>query len=207
MATPQPPLRLVPPAPVSDEQLCRDFLDGDPHAFGELVRRHQVPVYRVARRFAGTPEDAADLAQRAFLNAFEAAKKALPRLERTSGSFNFRAWLLRIAINLSKNHVRDTRRWAGASLDDTHVPADSSPNAHAALERAQARELTRRAVLDLPPRQREVFSLRVDAELPFADIAEALGITETNAKTHFHYAVKRLRDVVQPHLSPKEDAS
>jgi len=205
MVSPQPPLRLVPPAPASDEALCRQFLDGDAAAFGELVRRHQAPVFKVARRFTRSSEDAADLAQRAFLKAFEAARRALPRLERTSGSFNFRAWLMRIAINLSKNHARDTRRWRPSALAEVTGLSDATPDAQAALERAQARALTQQAVLSLPPRQREVFSLRVDAELPFADIAEARGITETNAKTHFHYAVKRLRETVQPQLSPKED--
>jgi len=205
MANSQPPLRLVPPGPLSDEALCRQFLDGDTRAFGELVRRHQVPVFRVARRFTASAEDAADLSQKAFLKAFEAAKKALPHLEHGAGEFSFRAWLMRIAINLAKNHVRDTRRWAASALDEVQALAHGAPDAQAELERAQARALTRRAVLELPPRQRDVFTLRVDGELPFAEVAEALGITEGNAKTHFHYAVKRLRELVQPQLSPKED--
>jgi len=49
------------------------------------------------------------------------------------------------------------------------------------------------AVLALPPRQREVLTLRVDAGLPFKDIADTLGITENNAKVQFHHAVKRLK--------------
>ena len=64
------------------------------------------------------------------------------------------------------------------------------------MERKEAEELTRRAVLELPPRQREVFSLRIDGGLPFAEIARVLDITEGNAKAHFHYAVKRLKEEV-----------
>ena len=67
--------------------------------------------------------------------------------------------------------------------------------------RAQAEATTRRAVLRLPRRQREVLTLRIDGGLPFAEVATTLGITEGNAKTHFHYAVKRLREEVKK-LSP-----
>jgi len=65
-----------------------------------------------------------------------------------------------------------------------------------ALERAERERLVRASVLSLPRRQREVLTLRIDAELPFREIAEMLGITENNAKVHFHYAVRRLREVV-----------
>jgi RNA polymerase sigma-70 factor (ECF subfamily) len=66
----------------------------------------------------------------------------------------------------------------------------------AALERAERERAVRAAVLGLPRRQREVLTLRVDAELPFREIAEVLGITELNARVHFHHAARRLRDVV-----------
>jgi RNA polymerase sigma-70 factor (ECF subfamily) len=54
----------------------------------------------------------------------------------------------------------------------------------------------RREVLRLPRRQREVLTLRVDAELPFAEIAETLGVTENAAKVSFHHATRRLRDAL-----------
>jgi RNA polymerase sigma-70 factor (ECF subfamily) len=65
-----------------------------------------------------------------------------------------------------------------------------------ALERAERAAAVRAAVLALPCRQREVLTLRIDAELPFAEVANALGITENAAKVSFHLAVKRLRDLV-----------
>ena len=200
-------LRVVttPAVEASDGDLCRRFLAGDEAAFGELLRRHQEPVFRLVRRYAGSADDARDLAQRAFLQAFEAARRTLPRF--TTSEPPFRAWLLRIAINLGKNAARDRKRWKLVSVDLAREP-EPGASAHAALERAEAEALTRRAVLELPPRQREVFVLRIDAGLPFAEVAETLGITETNAKTHFHYAVKRLRDEVQRLVSdparPKE---
>jgi RNA polymerase sigma-70 factor, ECF subfamily len=70
------------------------------------------------------------------------------------------------------------------------------------MERVENDALVRRAVLTLPRRQREVFTLRIDGGLPFAEIAITLGISEGNAKSHFHYAVKRLRDEVHARAAP-----
>lgn len=172
----------------------RAFSAGDSAAFGVLVARHQGTVFKLVRRYAQGPEDAKDLAQRAFLQAFEASTRALPRL--LGRQVPFRAWLLRIAINLGKNHVRDARRWRSAPLAVVDLDRAEAPRAVDALERAEAERLTRRAVLELPRRQREVFTLRIDAGLSFAEVAETLGIAEGNAKAHFHHAVKRLREVV-----------
>ncbi len=199
-----PALTLVRPiAGDDDTSLCRAFLDGQPQAFGELVRRYQDTVFRLVRRYAAGADDAFDLTQRAFLQAFEAARRALPRLDRASGGeIPFRAWLLRIAINLAKNHVRQGRRWKMAPLEAVAPLKVETPSAHASLEHAEAEALTRKAVVLLPKRQREVFTLRIDAGLSFADVGRTLGITEANAKTHFHYAVKRLREEVEVLMQP-----
>lgn len=184
--------------PRTDAALCRDFLTGDSAAFGELVRRHQETVVRLLRRYTRSLDDALDLSQRAFLQAFEAARRALPRLMAATVEVPFKAWLLRIAVNLAKNHVRNAARWPLAPLEALDEDGRAQPSMPAEqLMRAQAEALTRRAVMQLPKRQREVLTLRIDAGLPFAEIGLTLGITEGNAKTHFHYAVKRLRDEVR----------
>ena len=193
--------------PPGDTELCRAFLEGDTQAFGELVRRHQDAVFRLVRRYTTHSDDVLDLSQRAFLQAFQAARRALPHLQKAAGAeVPFRAWLLRIAINLAKNHSRQARRWKLApveSLDSSNRSSPlNEPLAHAALERAEAMQMTRAAVLMLPKRQREVFTLRIDAGLHFGEIARTLGITEANAKTHFHYATKRLKAEVQAMLTP-----
>jgi RNA polymerase sigma-70 factor (ECF subfamily) len=177
----------------ADDQLVRAFLSGDDEAFGGLVRRHERTVLAVLRRYAQDPDDARDLAQRAFLRAFEAARRAA--WLRVKGPLPFRAWLIRIAVNLGRNHLRDARRWRRApavAAEQIAVPEVGS----AALERAQRERAVRAAVVDLPRRQREVLTLRIDAELPFREIAELLDTTENNAKVLFHHAVRRLREVV-----------
>ncbi len=190
-----PELRLVPGdagRDRGDEALVRAFLAGDDEAFGELVRRHERMVLRLLARYAGADE-ARDLAQRAFLKAFEAARRA--RFWQPGSDVPFRAWLLRVAVNLARNRSRDLRRWARAPEDAAErVPVAAVGTA--ALEAAERSRAVRAAVPELPRRQREVLTLRVDAELSFAEIGEVLGITENNAKVHFHHAARRLRQMM-----------
>jgi RNA polymerase sigma-70 factor (ECF subfamily) len=184
----------APPGSPDEPALVAAFLVGDDAAFGELVRRNEDLVLRVVRRFARSPEDARDLAQRAFLRALEAARRGVASGRREG--FPFRRWLLRIAVNLAKNHLRDASRWTRAPLEA--VAADASATAaDEALARAESARSVRRAVMRLPRRQREVLTLRVDAELPFAEIAATLGITENAAKVSFHHAARRLREVAE----------
>ena len=191
----RPTLRLVAGVPENertDDLLLNAFLAGDDDAFGDLVRRYQRTVLALLRRYAAD-DDARDLAQRAFLRAFESARRS--SWLHLRGPLPFRAWLFRIAVNLGKNHRRDARRWlrapAGAADE---IPV--APEGTAALEHEQHQRLVRAAVLSLPRRQRDVLTLRIDGELAFRDIAAVLGITENNAKVHFHHAARRLRELV-----------
>jgi RNA polymerase sigma-70 factor (ECF subfamily) len=213
----QPALRVVAggvtPARREEDALVAAFLVGDDDAFGELVRRNERLVLSIVRRYARTPDDARDLAQRTFLRAFEAARRALRR-GTGRDAVPFRRWLVRVAVNLARNHVRDEARRAGAPLavargaaGDLDASASASvaaahgagaADALATLARAEESARLRRAVLGLPRRQREVLTLRIDAELPFAEIAGALGITENAAKVSFHHATRRLRAALAP---------
>jgi RNA polymerase sigma-70 factor (ECF subfamily) len=177
-------------APRDEDALLGAWLAGDDEAFGELVVRHQALVLAIVRRHAATPEDARDLVQRTFLRAFEGARRAL--VKGRPNALPFRRWLVRVAVNLARNHRRDTARWSMRPLDP-EARASEASSAPEVLEHAEQVARLRRAALDLPRRQREVFLLRIDAELPFAEIAQVLHTTENAAKVSFHLAAGRLR--------------
>jgi RNA polymerase sigma-70 factor, ECF subfamily len=75
---------------------------GDREAFTQLVMHYQVPLYNMALRMVGTPDDAADVAQEAFLRAWEKI--------RTLRNAPFKPWLFQIAVNLCYDHFRRGRR-------------------------------------------------------------------------------------------------
>ncbi len=191
----RPSLRVVAggmtPARREEEALVAAFLVGDDEAFGELFRRHEALVLAIVRRYTPTPEDARDLVQRTFLRAFERARRSLARGPRSA--IPFRRWLVRVAVNLAKNHRRDAARLVRAPLEDADAAAAIGPAGPDALLRRERQARLRAAVLRLPRRQREVLTLRLDAELPFAEIAGALGVTENAAKVSFHHATRALR--------------
>ena len=171
-------VRLVSGQASDDAALVEAFRRGDRGAFETLVRRHQ-KVLRVCQDRVA----AEDIAQRAFLTAYE-------RIGELRGSF--RPWLLRIAANLAKNHRRDGGRLVPTETLPEDIDHESHPDER--LDEARRGQQLREAVLALPDRQREVVTLRIDGQLPFAEIAEALGITENNAKVTFHVATKKLRE-------------
>jgi RNA polymerase sigma-70 factor (ECF subfamily) len=176
-----------------DEVLVAAFLVGDDDSFGELFRRHEGLVLSIVRRYARTPEDAGDLVQRTFLRAFQGARRRLRRTPRAA--VPFRRWLMRVAVNLSKNHVRDAARARRVPLDEA-ATASVEPAAPEALLRREREARLRAAILRLPRRQREVVTLRIDAELSFSEIADVLEIGENAAKVSFHHATRKLRDVL-----------
>ena len=177
------------PAP-SDESLIEAFRAGDVRAFELLVRRYQRAVLGIARRFCDDRDEAEDLAQRSFINASE-------RADGWRGG-SFKSWLFRIAVNLAKNHRRDNARFDRSETASEKEAAPTEANAEARIEEAQRRLALRAAIAKLPTRQREVLLLRIDGDISFAEIADALSITETNAKVNFHHAVQKLRELIDP---------
>jgi RNA polymerase sigma-70 factor (ECF subfamily) len=172
--------------PESDEPaLVAAFRGGDRRAFEVLVRRHQGPAFAVALRVSRDRSVAEDLVQRAFLRALE-------RIDGLRGGF--RPWLLRIAANLANNHLRDHAKFAEAPAEEGQAPAHDER-----LESERRARAVRAAIAGLPERQREVVLLRVDGQLSFAEVGEALGITANNAKVTYHHAVKRLRTLLGGH--------
>ena len=89
---------------VTDAELVERARRGDSGAFGELVDRHRAAVYRAARAALGSPADAEDAAQEAFLTAYR-------RLNGFRGDASFKTWLLTITWHQAINQRRHLRRW------------------------------------------------------------------------------------------------
>jgi RNA polymerase sigma-70 factor (ECF subfamily) len=181
------------PAGVQDARTDDDadavarFRAGEQAAFAEIVRRHQESIRRLVARYVHNDADAKDLAQQAFTRAFE-------KLADFRGESTFRAWLFRIAVNLALNHVRGNPPRPLEPLEDVASFTHSLQTS-----RLVAAELWRKVALrlaQLPPKQRLVLELRIFHDLSFAEVSALADCTEDTAKVHFHYAIKRLRDLL-----------
>jgi RNA polymerase sigma-70 factor, ECF subfamily len=159
---------------LSDEELVRRIRAGETDAFGELVRRTQRPGYRLARRITRNHEDADDALQDAYVKAFRA-------LDRFRAGQAFAPWFYTIVARTALSRLRAGRVRAAESLDDPgseggasgHDPTPASPDAAGALE---LRLDVERAYAKLSEEHRAILALRVEADLSYQAIAEALEI-------------------------------
>lgn len=172
----------------TDADLLRAHAAGDPRAFGELFCRHRTRLYRVARRYSLSDEDAHDAVQEAMLSA-----------HRGAGSFRYSAtvgsWLHRIVINACQDRLRrNAIRPTTPLTDDDCVPvADRT----AELETAM---LVRQALLLLPAAQRNAV-VAVDMQgYSVADAAALFDIAEGTVKSRCARARARLAELLC-HLS------
>jgi len=170
-----------------DRELAERFRDGDRAAFDLIVRRHQKGMWRLVRRYVKSDADAADVTQLAFVRAFRG-------LAAFRGTATVRSWLYRIAINCALSWLRDHRREQPAEIADDAL-TDANP-ALAQLSAGDDRAQLRRAIALLPAKQKLVLELRVFDDLSFKEVAELADCSENTAKVNFHYAVKRLRDIL-----------
>lgn len=188
-------LPLVSSAPVvsddPDRELAERFQNGDRSAFDQIVRRHQKGMWHLVRRYVKRDADACDVTQLAFVRAFRG-------LASFRGAATVRSWLYRIAINCALSWLRDHRHEEPAEIaEDTLTDANPAP---ARLLGGEQGLQLRAAIEQLPPKQRLVLELRVFDDLSFKEVAELADCTENTAKVNFHYAVKRLRDILgRPH--------
>lgn len=158
--------------------------EGDRQAFGALVTVVQKPLFFSVMRITDDAQDARDVVQRALLKAWQ-------RLGDLENPARFRSWLFTIGLNLARNMRRDQGRRQTEPVEErTLVTQATAPQA---ISRQQQRRALRRALESLPARQREVVTLRIDAELSFQDIGDTVGCTAATARVNYHHGMKRLR--------------
>lgn len=180
----------------SDALLVARTREGDQGAFDQLIRKHQRTVYRLACRLLGDPDDAGDATQDVFLRAYE----NLPRF-RADG--NFRSWLLTIAMNHCMSFRRYRRRRRMEPLDEgiKGDPPDWAPPAPSSPARlAEARDelqRVRRAMAELPPRQRLALSLFTLDDLSIAGVAQIMRCSQGTVKATIHRARENLRRALE----------
>lgn len=160
---------------------------GDGEAFGRLVARHQRMVFALALRMTGSPAEADDVTQQAFLNAFRS-------LASFRGEAAFKTWLYEIARNECRMHYRRGRR-----LVVTDEVPEIDPDGWMGEEDGDgiSRRFLSSLVDRLPQKQRAAVLLRVRDDLSFREIGLMLGSSDASAKVNFFHAMKKLRTWVR----------
>ena len=192
--------------PVDDEAtLVAQLRAGDEAAFEQVVRAYGGRLLAVARRIVGSEEDARDVVQDAFLNAFRS-------LDRFEGNAKLSTWLHRIVVNAALMRLRTRKRKPEQSietllpafLEDGHYeerfkswdePVDKL------MERAENRALVRKQIDALPEGYRTVLVLRDIEGLDTEETANVLGLSVNATKIRLHRARQALRTMLAPHFT------
>lgn len=147
-----------------EKKLLAKAKQGDAEAFGKLVESYQRRVYTVIYRFVRNHNDADDLAQEAFIRAYNA-------MDRFDLRYPFGPWMYRIAINLTLNHLKKRRIKVVDSDLERH---SSGNNPVSSLKQDETRKKVHTAIARLPIKLRQVLVLRVYEDWPYSQIAEVL---------------------------------
>jgi len=169
-----------------DNELVRECLGGDEHAFETLLFRYQRPDFNAVLRLVRDRDEASDLTQTAFLKAYE-------QLASFDSRHKFFSWLYRIAVNEAINQVKRRRRmeplvgeWASKARnpEDALVGTDLSFHVQDAL-------------MSLPFDARAVIVLRHFEGCSYDEIATIVGVSEKTVKSRLFSARRQLKELLE----------
>ncbi len=175
--------------PLAREQAVLDLAD-----FDEVVRLYRQRVFRFLLASLRDRETAENLTQDCFLRAYMARAHF-------RGDSSLSTWLMKIAMNLLRDHLRSKRLRFWTKTRETALdPIDVSDWVPDGRSSPEAELIARRqvghvwqAVNQLPPKQRSVFVLRFVEEMELKEIAETTGMNPSTVKTHLYRALAAVR--------------
>ncbi len=168
-----------------DRALVRRYLAGQRDAATGLVDRYQQRLFNVALRMLGNVQDAEDVTQTVFLNAFL-------KLRTYDPSYRFFSWIYRMTVNESLNTLK--RRKHTVMLDDEpRIPAPGAEPGGA----TEAQDRVGRALMGLKPDDRAVVVLKHFVSFSYEEIADVLEIPVKTVKSRLFTARERLRHTLR----------
>ena len=172
-------------ASLHDVELCGLSATGERHAFGELVRRHGSAVRGVLRRMGAQPAEADDVAQDAFITAFE-------RIAEFRGEGAFAAWVKKIAARLYLRRLQRDRRLGAMTAEAVEdEPETPRGDADATIDLEEALKV-------LGPVERLCVTMCFGTGLSHSEAAEALNLPLGTVKSHVKRGLEKLRTRLAP---------
>lgn len=157
--------------------------------FEEIYTEYSERIYRFLYRLCGSDENAEELTQETFYRAFKSFRKF-------RGDSCVFTWLASIAKFTYFNQIKKQKQTVDAIDLDSAVEmycAESS-QVENSVYRDEVQQTMRRMLHELPEKYRDVVMLRIYADMSFAQVAQALDITENSAKVIFYRAKKTLKE-------------
>ena len=185
-----------------DWAIVQRVQNGEVSAFNQLVQKYRKPLFSIIYNMTGNREDATDIAQEAFIKAFQSIKQF-------RGQASFYTWLYRIAVNSSITFIKKAKKQRFINyetIDDTAVSheileyftAKTKTEKGALLKELQ--EKLNEALQKLSPKHRIVVILREVEGMNHKEIAEITETSEGTVRSRLHYAKKMLQAYLQEYI-------
>jgi RNA polymerase sigma-70 factor (ECF subfamily) len=201
-----PPDRVVAAAPeppvVEEQELVKRARQGDLSAYDDLVRRYQERIYATLYHMTSNHEDANDLAQEAFIKAFQALKTF-------KGGSSFYTWVYRIAVNKTINFLKQRKNRSQMSLNDLDFNAEHDPDLVALVSEktprreaglAELQEKLNEAMQTLSEAHRLVVTLHDVQGLSHEEIAKIMDCNIGTVRSRLFYARQQLQGQLVDYL-------
>ena len=184
----------------NDAQLIEETLAGDSAAFGNLVQKYQDRLYNTIVHVTGSAEDALDVVQDAFVQAFL-------KLDTFQQSSAFYTWLYRIAFNVAASRLRrrkPTRSVEHARESSGLEPVDPRPGPDHRAEQDECCQQVQEAIAGLSEEHRDVLVLREIDGCCYETIADILDVPIGTVRSRLHRARLHLREELRGVLATEE---
>jgi len=194
-------------AGIDEGALVTQSREGDARAFGELVKRYEGKIFRLAQHITQNREDAEDVLQETFMKAYE-------HLDQFKGDSKFYTWIVRIAVNQALMKLRRRKTDKSVSLDDQIDTGEDTilreiaawgEDPEQQFSREELGGILESAIESLEPLYRSVFVLRDMEELSTEETAEALGLSIPAVKSRLLRARLQLRERLTRYFKRKGD--
>lgn len=182
---------------MEEKELVARAKAGDETAFAALMEANQGRVYTLLLRMTGSPEDAMELSQETFLNAWRGLKSF-------HGDSAFSTWVYRLASNVCIDFLRREKRRRSISMTvsldgeegrQADLPDDRS-GPQRLYERQETREMVRKALLELSREHRQILIMRELNGMSYAEIGAVLGLESGTVKSRIARARLALRKIL-----------
>jgi RNA polymerase sigma-70 factor (ECF subfamily) len=170
---------------VTDREYVRRSQAGDRDAFSQLVRRYQDRLYRFLLRLINSREEALELTQDTFIQAWQALPDWRPDAE-------FRTWLFRIGSNAAMDCLRRRKVVEFVPIDDDYDAPSGTAGPEAQLQTKQRLQALEVALGRLPPDHREIVLLRDIEDMSYSEIGAVLSLNEGTVKSRLARAREAL---------------
>jgi RNA polymerase sigma-70 factor (ECF subfamily) len=194
-------------AGTDESVLVTQAREGDTTAFGELVRRYENKIFRLAQHITQNREDAEDVLQETFLKAYE-------HLDQFQGNSKFYTWIVRIAVNQALMKLRRRKTDKSVSIDENIDTGEDTivreiaawgEDPEQRFSREELGEILDSAIQSLEPPYRSVFVLRDIEDLSTEETAEALDLSIPAVKSRLLRARLQLREKLTRYFKRKGD--